>query len=73
MRGYLFSEEPSSILGQLAAPLADNHRLPKEPSPIFGHFVEGLDKIFRDVGAEWRESGRSMCIAMNGDMLQPGE
>jgi 3-isopropylmalate/(R)-2-methylmalate dehydratase large subunit len=35
--------------------------------------AEGLDKIFRDAGAEWREPGCSMCIAMNGDMLQPGQ
>ncbi|MEP7363813.1 MAG: 3-isopropylmalate dehydratase large subunit [Acidobacteriota bacterium] len=35
--------------------------------------AEGLDKIFRDSGADWREAGCSMCIAMNGDMLQPGE
>jgi 3-isopropylmalate/(R)-2-methylmalate dehydratase large subunit len=35
--------------------------------------AEGLDKIFRDAGAEWREAGCSMCIAMNGDMLQPGQ
>ena len=35
--------------------------------------AEGLDKIFRDAGAEWREAGCSMCIAMNGDQLQPGE
>ena len=35
--------------------------------------AEGLDKIFKAAGAEWRESGCSMCIAMNGDMLQPGE
>lgn len=34
---------------------------------------EGLDQIFRDAGAEWRESGCSMCIAMNGDQLQPGQ
>jgi 3-isopropylmalate/(R)-2-methylmalate dehydratase large subunit len=34
---------------------------------------EELDKIFRDAGAEWREAGCSMCIAMNGDQLQPGE
>jgi 3-isopropylmalate/(R)-2-methylmalate dehydratase large subunit len=34
---------------------------------------EGLDKIFQDAGAEWREAGCSMCIAMNGDQLQPGE
>jgi len=35
--------------------------------------AEGLDRIFRQAGAEWRESGCSMCIAMNGDQLQPGE
>ncbi len=35
--------------------------------------VEGLDKIFREAGAEWRESGCSMCIAMNGDQLSPGQ
>jgi 3-isopropylmalate/(R)-2-methylmalate dehydratase large subunit len=35
--------------------------------------AEGLDQIFRDAGADWREAGCSMCIAMNGDMLQPGE
>jgi 3-isopropylmalate/(R)-2-methylmalate dehydratase large subunit len=35
--------------------------------------AEGLDQIFRDSGAEWREAGCSMCIAMNGDQLKPGE
>jgi 3-isopropylmalate/(R)-2-methylmalate dehydratase large subunit len=34
---------------------------------------EGLDKIFKEAGAEWREAGCSMCIAMNGDQLQPGQ
>ncbi len=34
---------------------------------------EGLDKIFKDSGAEWREAGCSMCIAMNGDNLLPGQ
>ena len=34
---------------------------------------EGLDKVFRDAGAEWREAGCSMCIAMNGDELKPGQ
>jgi len=34
---------------------------------------EGLDKIFKESGAEWREAGCSMCIAMNGDQLQPGQ
>jgi 3-isopropylmalate/(R)-2-methylmalate dehydratase large subunit len=35
--------------------------------------AEGLDRIFRESGAEWRFSGCSMCIAMNGDHLQPGQ
>jgi 3-isopropylmalate/(R)-2-methylmalate dehydratase large subunit len=35
--------------------------------------AEGLDVIFQEAGAEWREAGCSMCIAMNGDQLQPGE
>lgn len=35
--------------------------------------AEGLDKIFKEAGAEWREAGCSMCLAMNGDMLQPGQ
>ena len=34
---------------------------------------EGLDQIFKAAGAEWRYSGCSMCIAMNGDQLQPGQ
>jgi 3-isopropylmalate/(R)-2-methylmalate dehydratase large subunit len=35
--------------------------------------AEGLDKVFVEAGAEWRNPGCSMCIAMNGDQLQPGE
>ncbi len=35
--------------------------------------AEGLDKIFKEAGADWRESGCSMCIAMNGDELEPGQ
>jgi len=34
---------------------------------------EGLDQIFKEAGAEWREPGCSMCIAMNGDNLEPGQ
>src|SRR5207253_11043965 len=34
---------------------------------------EGLGEIFRAAGAEWREAGCSMCIAMNGDQLTPGQ
>jgi 3-isopropylmalate/(R)-2-methylmalate dehydratase large subunit len=35
--------------------------------------AEGLDRIFRDAGGEWRFAGCSMCIAMNGDQLEPGQ
>jgi 3-isopropylmalate/(R)-2-methylmalate dehydratase large subunit len=35
--------------------------------------AEGLDRIFIDAGAEWRESGCSMCIGMNGDTVGSGE
>ena len=35
--------------------------------------AEGLDTIFSAAGAEWREAGCSMCLAMNPDMLAPGE
>ncbi len=34
---------------------------------------EGLDRIFREAGFEWREPGCSMCLAMNDDRLEPGE
>jgi 3-isopropylmalate/(R)-2-methylmalate dehydratase large subunit len=35
--------------------------------------AEGLDRIFQESGAEWRESGCSMCLAMNPDKLTPGQ
>jgi 3-isopropylmalate/(R)-2-methylmalate dehydratase large subunit len=35
--------------------------------------AEGLDRIFREAGFEWREAGCSMCLAMNADVLAPGE
>ena len=35
--------------------------------------AEGIDKIVRDAGGEWRFAGCSMCIAMNGDNLEPGQ
>ena len=34
---------------------------------------EGLDRIFRDAGFDWRESGCSMCVAMNGDLVPAGK
>ena len=35
--------------------------------------AEGLDRIFREAGFEWRDPGCSMCLAMNADRLEPGE
>jgi 3-isopropylmalate/(R)-2-methylmalate dehydratase large subunit len=35
--------------------------------------AEGLDRVFREAGFEWREPGCSMCLAMNADRLEPGE
>jgi len=35
--------------------------------------AEGLDRIFKEAGFEWREPGCSMCLAMNPDVLSPGE
>ncbi|NIH84938.1 3-isopropylmalate dehydratase large subunit [Amycolatopsis granulosa] len=35
--------------------------------------AEGLDKVFLDAGAEWRQAGCSMCLGMNPDQLAPGE
>ena len=35
--------------------------------------AEGLDRIFKEAGFEWREAGCSMCLGMNPDILQPGE
>ncbi len=34
---------------------------------------EGLDRVFREAGMEWREAGCSMCLAMNPDKLEPGQ
>jgi 3-isopropylmalate/(R)-2-methylmalate dehydratase large subunit len=34
---------------------------------------EGLDRVFRDAGFDWREAGCSMCLGMNPDQLAPGE
>jgi 3-isopropylmalate/(R)-2-methylmalate dehydratase large subunit len=35
--------------------------------------AEGLDRVFKEAGAEWREAGCSMCIAMNGDSVPSGK
>ncbi len=35
--------------------------------------AEGLDRIFRDAGLDWGEPGCSMCVGMNGDLVEPGQ
>jgi len=35
--------------------------------------AEGLDLVFTEAGFEWRDAGCSMCVAMNGDRLEPGQ
>ncbi|MEM9186293.1 MAG: aconitase family protein, partial [Planctomycetota bacterium] len=35
--------------------------------------AEGLDRVFKEAGFDWREAGCSMCLAMNPDKLEPGE
>jgi 3-isopropylmalate/(R)-2-methylmalate dehydratase large subunit len=35
--------------------------------------AEGLDRVFKDAGFDWREAGCSMCLGMNPDILQPGQ
>jgi len=56
--------------------VADNIRLvvvPGSESVRRQAEEEGLDRIFKEAGGDWRFSGCSMCIAMNGDTLQPGQ
>ena len=55
----------STIKGALAVPGSRRVKAQAE--------AEGLDKIFRDAGFEWRDAGCSMCLAMNPDVLPSGE
>ncbi|MGD8897746.1 MAG: aconitase family protein, partial [Acidobacteriota bacterium] len=53
--------------GVLALVVPGSEKVKKEAE------AEGLDRVFREAGAEWREPGCSMCLAMNDDRLQPGQ
>ena len=55
----------SNIKGALAVPGARRVKAQAE--------AEGLDKVFRAAGFEWRDAGCSMCLAMNPDVLPSGE
>jgi len=54
---------------------SDLHAMIVPGSQMVKHEAEkmGLDKIFKDANFEWRESGCSMCLGMNPDILNPGE
>lgn len=62
MRGH---HKADSIHRVLVVPASSRVRLQAE--------AEGLDQVFKDFGAEWRNAGCSMCLGMNPDKLVPGE
>ncbi len=61
VRGYRVSE----AVGAMVVPGSGQVKRQAE--------AEGLDRVFKDAGFEWREAGCSMCLAMNPDKLEPGE
>ena len=63
--GLLRGRKISPITRMLVVPGSESVRRQAE--------AEGLDRVFREAGAEWRNAGCSMCIAMNADQLQPGQ
>ncbi len=60
--------EGKTVNGNVAAMIVPGSGLVKEQAE-----AEGLDKIFKAAGFDWREPGCSMCLAMNPDKLKPGE
>ena len=79
--GKFSPAEASMTVREHAASVLKGHKV-KAPRVMVvpgSHIVkdqtesEGLHTIFKEAGCEWREPGCSMCLAMNGDMLQPGQ
>ena len=66
---------PRSVLAgrQVAEARAGHGRARLQPGDAREAEAEGLDRIFTEAGFEWRQSGCSMCLAMNDDVLAPGE
>ncbi|MGE5535944.1 MAG: aconitase family protein, partial [Acidobacteriota bacterium] len=60
--------EGKRVNGNVYAMIVPGSGLVKEQAE-----AEGLDKIFKAAGFDWREPGCSMCLAMNPDKLKPGE
>lgn len=66
-------EAAALVRGRRVAPGVQAMVVPGSSSVRRAAEAEGLDRIFRDAGFEWRQSGCSMCLAMNDDVLAPGE
>jgi 3-isopropylmalate/(R)-2-methylmalate dehydratase large subunit len=66
-------EAAALVRGRRVAPGVQAMVVPGSSSVRRDAEAEGLDRIFRDAGFEWRQSGCSMCLAMNDDVLAPGE
>ena len=61
------------VAGRAVAPGVAAIVVPGSASVRIQAEAEGLDRVFRAAGFEWRESGCSMCVAMNDDRLNSGE
>jgi 3-isopropylmalate/(R)-2-methylmalate dehydratase large subunit len=59
--------------GRHTAPSVQALIVPGSEAVRYQAEAEGLDRIFSDAGAEWRQAGCSMCLAMNPDKLKPGQ
>lgn len=66
-------EAAAVLRGRKVAPMVRALAVPGSTAVRLQAEAEGLDAIFREAGFEWREAGCSMCVAMNGDSLAPGE
>jgi 3-isopropylmalate/(R)-2-methylmalate dehydratase large subunit len=61
------------VAGRKVAPTVSGIVVPGSAGVRLQAEAEGLDRVFREAGFEWRESGCSMCVAMNDDRLNEGE
>jgi 3-isopropylmalate/(R)-2-methylmalate dehydratase large subunit len=61
------------VAGRKVAPSVDAMVVPGSQQVKAQAEAEGLDRVFRDAGFDWRVAGCSMCLGMNPDILQPGE
>ncbi len=66
-------EAASVVRGRHVAPGVRGMVVPGSSSVRRAAEAEGLDRVFTDAGFEWRQSGCSLCLAMNDDVLEPGE